>query len=97
MSASYLDVGQRVKILWVRRGDDTSLVGQTGTLIGLTSRDECPLQDYGYAWDVELDGDPTVALEYFFIEEQLLPVTDCYDISSWDRCPWVPAHLRGKK
>lgn len=93
-------VGQRVRIKWSKNWPE--LAGEAGTIVGRGS--DCADSGRG-EWDVSPDawGDTWAPCRGVFGansfapgSDQLEPLTDSYDLVSWEsmRELWMPEHLR---
>lgn len=86
-------VGQRVRIKHgIPNRKLRHLEGREGVLLG---RDDI---NAGH-WDINVDGDHGIlpnGIPYAILECRLEPLTDSYDLVSWEsmRDLWMPEHLR---
>lgn len=81
-------VGQRVRIIGCHDGSKAAgLLGREAVVIGLDCVNS--IGDPGYI-GVSVNGDE----RWVFLSHQIEPITDSYDVTSWDTCVWRPEHLR---
>lgn len=93
-------VGQRVRIKWSNGWPE--LAGETGTIVrrsidgGLTGRSEWSVAPDVWGTYIAPRPSPNGGLGFGPSSDQLEPLTDSYDLVSWEsmRDLWVPEHLR---
>jgi len=79
-------VGQRVRIKYNMKPWGAICVGKEATILALV--------DELYALDVDGVPRPSPQMPWLAAADQLEPITDSYDITTWDQCVWQPEHLR---
>jgi hypothetical protein len=82
-------IGQRVRVVGCDPDDTEAMkvVGRETVINELDCFNEAG--DPGYI-GVTIDGNE----DWCFLPHQLEPLTDSYDVTSWDSCVWKPEHLR---
>lgn len=75
-------VGQSLRIRWVYQAKNCQDIGKTGVV-------DRPVYSEKFGHGVELSG-----FTGWYMDDQLEPATDSYDVTTWDSCVWRPEHLR---
>lgn len=83
-------VGQRVRI--IKTFQYPELLNKECTIIGLDEK--ATMLDGRKYIGIALDCKSPTGRPIAALPEQLEPITDCYDLSTWDQCVWRPEHMR---